>query len=190
MFLFAGLGNPGAAHSRQRHNVGFMALAAIAARHGFDPPRRRFQSLAAEGRIGGARVLALAPQTFMNESGRAVGAAMRYCALQPEAVVVFYDELDLPLGKVRLRAGGGFAGHKGIRSIAAHIGPEFHRVRIGIGHPGAGTEVSGHVLGNFSRAERAQIAPVLEAIAGNAACLTQGRGDLFANRVHLAGEQA
>ena len=187
MILLVGLGNPGAKYERNRHNVGFMAADAIVRRHSFSPPRARFQGLVSEGMFGGEKAIVLKPTTYMNESGRAVGEAMRFYKLTPADVVVFYDELDLEPGKIRMKTGGGAAGHNGIRSIAAHIGPDFRRVRIGIGHPGAKDRVLGYVLGDFSKAETSGwVEPMLDAMADAAPLLAEGKDATFANKVHLA----
>ena len=186
MILLVGLGNPGAKYERNRHNVGFMAAAAIVRRHSFSPPRARFQGIVSEGMFDGEKVIVLKPTTYMNESGRAVGEAMRFYKLTPADVVVFYDELDLEPGKVRIKKGGGAAGHNGIRSIASHIGPDFRRVRIGIGHPGAKDRVLGYVLGDFAKADTTWVEPMLDAIADAAPLLAEGKDATFANKVHLA----
>ncbi|MBX3508113.1 aminoacyl-tRNA hydrolase [Parvibaculum sp.] len=186
MILLVGLGNPGEKYARNRHNVGFMAADAIVRRHSFSPPRARFQGLVCEGMLAGEKAIVLKPTTYMNESGRAVGEAMRFYKLTPADVVVLYDELDLEAGKVRMKTGGGAAGHNGIRSIAAHIGPDFRRVRIGIGHPGEKERVLGHVLGDFSKADAAWLEPMLDAMADAAPLLAEGKDATFANKVHLA----
>lgn len=186
MQLFVGLGNPGAQYALHRHNIGFMAADAIAEVHRFDPWRVKFQGLAAEGRIGGSKLLLLKPTTWMNESGRSVGEAMRFYKLTPADVTVFYDELDLAPGKVRVKVGGGTAGHNGIRSTVAHIGEDFRRVRLGIGHPGHKDRVTGHVLGNFSRAELDGWVPdLLGAVAAEADWLVKGDDARFMNDVAL-----
>lgn len=186
MLLFAGLGNPGATHALQRHNVGFMAVDAIAATHDFGPWKLRFQGLTAEGTIGGAKVMLLKPATFMNDSGRSVGEALRFYKLDPaEALTVFYDELDLAPFKVRVKHGGGAAGHNGIRSLDAHIGPDYRRVRLGIGHPGHKDRVLGHVLGNFAKAEMDPLADMLGAVAAEADWLVKGDEARFMNDVAL-----
>lgn len=174
MMLLVGLGNPGASYARNRHNVGFMAMDGIASRHGFGPWRARFDGELSEGRIGADKALLLKPLTFMNESGRSVGAAIRFFKLAPVDVVVFHDELDLAPGKVRAKTGGGVAGHNGLKSISAHIGPEFRRVRIGIGHPGHKSRVSGHVLGDFAKMDADWLEPMLEALASEIAKLAEG----------------
>lgn len=179
MRLFVGLGNPGGAHARNRHNVGFMALDRIAADHGFPPWRARFQGLVCEGRLGGERVMLLKPQTWMNLSGQSVGEAMRYLKLAPEDVIVFHDELDLPPGRVRLKQGGGHAGHNGLRSIHAHIGEAYGRVRIGIGHPGQKDRVAAYVLQDFARAEQGMLEALLRGISAGAPDLAAGAPERF-----------
>jgi len=186
MRLVVGLGNPGTQHVGNRHNIGFMAVQEIARRHGIGPWRRRFQGVATEGLIGAERVLLLLPGTYMNESGRAVGEAAHFYKLALSDIVVLHDEVDLPPGKVRVKAGGGIAGHNGLRSISAHIGNDYRRVRIGIGHPGAKEMVHGHVLGDFSKAEREWVDALAGVIADNAALLAKGDDATFQNKVHLA----
>ena len=189
MRLLVGLGNPGPGHARQRHNVGFMALDAIAAAHGIAPFRARskFSGEIAEGTIGNTRVLALKPTTFMNNSGQAVGAAMQFHKLEAQDVIVLHDELDLAPGKVRAKLGGGNAGHNGLRSIAAHIGSDFWRVRIGIGHPGDRDVVHRFVLSDFAKADADWVRPVLDAIADATPQLLAGDDSGFMTRVaHLA----
>jgi PTH1 family peptidyl-tRNA hydrolase len=188
MLLFVGLGNPGARYAGNRHNIGAMALEAIARRHGIGPARKRFQGMAAEGPIGNDRVLLLMPHTFMNESGRAVAEAVRFYKLELADVVVLHDELDLQPLKVRVKVGGGIAGHNGLRSITAHIGNDYKRVRIGIGHPGLKELVHNYVLQDFAKSEREGVAAVCEAIADNAALLAKGQDSTFQNKVHLAME--
>src|SRR6267154_443357 len=151
MLLFVGLGNPGAKYARNRHNIGFMAVQAIARRHGFAPWRRRFQGVATEGTIGAERVLLLLPGTYMNESGRAVAEAAQFYKLALPDIVVLHDEIDLAPGKVRVKTGGGSAGHNGMRSISSHVGNDYRRVRIGVGHPGAKDLVHGYVLSDFAK---------------------------------------
>ena len=185
MLLFAGLGNPGPAYAGHRHNVGFMAVEAIAAAHGFAGWRSRFQGLAAEGLLGGVRVLLLKPMTFMNESGRAVAEAMRFHRLEPDALLVFHDELDLAPFRVKVKQGGGVAGHNGLKSIAAHVGPDFRRVRIGIGHPGHKDRVTPHVLGNWAKAEAAPLAALLADIADLAPLLAAGESERFMSELAL-----
>ena len=188
MLIFAGLGNPGTQYARNRHNVGFMAVDAIAERFGFSPERSRFQALTREGFIegGGGRhkVLIIKPQTFMNESGRSVGKAMRFFKLTETDVVVFYDEIDLAPGKLRVKTGGGTAGHNGIRSVKAHIGEDFRRVRIGVGHPGQKSRVQGHVLSDFSKAEHEQwLDDLIDAIDRSASHLADGEDPAFMSEV-------
>jgi len=185
MFLFAGLGNPGATYASNRHNVGFMAVDVIAAAHGFGPWKKKFHGALAEGILGGQKVWLLKPQTFMNESGRSVGEAVRFHNIPLERVFVFYDELDLEPGKVRVKLGGGAAGHNGIRSIAAHITPDFKRVRLGIGHPGDKNMVMPHVLGDFAKSDREWLVAMLDAVSDNAAMLIAGEDSKFQSAVHL-----
>ena len=179
MKLFVGLGNPGPAYAGHRHNVGFMAVDEIARAHGFGPWRGKFHGQVAEGRLGPEKVLLLKPQTYMNESGRSVGEAVRFYKLDPADVIVFHDELDLLPGKVRVKAGGGVAGHNGLRSITAHIGNDYVRVRIGIGHPGSKELVKNWVLQNFVKSDREWLEPLLGAIAKAAPDLAEGRNDKF-----------
>jgi peptidyl-tRNA hydrolase, PTH1 family len=186
MLLFVGLGNPGGEHAWNRHNVGFMAVDAIAKRHGFSPWRRRFQGVAAEGSLGGERMQLLLPGTFMNESGRAVTEAMHFYKMPLSDVVVFHDELELPPSKVRVKTGGGVAGHNGLRSITAHVGNDYRRVRIGIGHPGDKNRVHGYVLSDFPKAERDWVETLTGVIADNADFLVRGNDASFMNKVHLA----
>ncbi len=186
MLLLVGLGNPGRRYAGNRHNVGFMAADEIHRRHGFSPWRARFEAEISEGLLGGEKSLILKPATYMNESGRAVGQAMRFYKLAPGDVVVVYDELDLPPGKLRLKTGGGTAGHKGLHSIAAHIGEGFRRVRIGIGHPGARELVNGYVLHDFAKDDREWLEPLLGTVAEHAPLLAKGEDANFMNRVHLA----
>ncbi len=186
MLLFVGLGNPGSRYLRNRHNIGFMALEAIARKHGFGPWKRKFQGAAAEGTIAGERVLLLMPGTFMNESGRAVAEAVNFHKLALGDVVVLQDEVDLPPAKVRVKAGGGNAGHNGLRSISAHVGNEYRRVRLGIGHPGVKELVHSHVLADFSKPDMEWVQAVCEAVAENADYLARGEDATFQNKVHLA----
>ncbi|HSD91424.1 MAG TPA: aminoacyl-tRNA hydrolase [Methyloceanibacter sp.] len=183
MKLFVGLGNPGRDYLLNRHNVGFMAVDAIAAAHDFPAWRKRFSGLIAEARLGDMPVLLLKPQTFMNESGRSVGEAVRFYKLEPDDVTVFHDELDLPLGKLRVKTSGGAAGHNGLKSITAHIGNNYVRVRIGISHPGDRGKVTKHVLGDFAKAERGTLEALLGAIADAAPSLAEGAPDKFQSRV-------
>lgn len=186
MLLFAGLGNPGTKYANNRHNVGFMAADAIARRHSFSPWSKKFRAEIAEGRIGGEKVLLIKPQTFMNLSGEAVGEALRFYKLAPSDVTVFYDEIELAAGKVRVKVGGGSAGHNGIRSLDQHIGKDFRRVRIGIGHPGVREMVHGHVLGDFAKADREWLDVLLDAIADNAELIAKGDENGFMNKITLA----
>lgn len=186
MLLLVGLGNPGARYAGNRHNIGFMVLQAIAKRHGLGPWRRRFQGLACEGPIGGARSLLLLPGTYMNESGRAVADAARFYKVALADVIVFHDEIDLPPGKVRVKAGGGVAGHNGLRSISAHIGNDYRRVRIGVGHPGNKDLVQSYVLNDFAKSERPWVEAVIDIVAGNVEFLVRGEDASFQNKVHIA----
>jgi PTH1 family peptidyl-tRNA hydrolase len=186
LILFVGLGNPGARYAGNRHNIGFMAVDAIARRHGIGPWRRRFQGVACEGPIGSQRALLLLPGTYMNDSGRAVAEAAHFYKLGLTDIVVFHDELDLPPGKVRVKAGGSDAGHNGLRSISAHIGNDYRRVRIGIGHPGVKELVYPYVLSDFAKSERPWVEALCEVIADNAALLAKGEDASFQNKVHLA----
>jgi len=186
MFLFVGLGNPGARHENNRHNIGFMAVDAIARRHGFAPWRRRFQGETSEGTIDGERLVLLKPSTYMNESGRAVGEAAHFFKLGLGEISVFHDELELPPGKVRVKVGGGIAGHNGLRSISAHVGNDYRRGRLGIGHPGIKELVHGHVLSDFARSDRPWVEALCEMIADNAGLVAKGRDSSFQNKVHLA----
>jgi PTH1 family peptidyl-tRNA hydrolase len=184
--LLVGLGNPGTRYAGNRHNIGFMAVQAIARRHGLDPWRRRFQGVACEGLIGSQRVLLLLPGTYMNESGRAVAEAANFFKLPIENIVVFHDELDLPSGKLRVKVGGGNAGHNGLRSISAHVGNEYRRVRIGIGHPGTKELVLPYVLNDFAKADKPWVEALCDAIADNAELIAGGEDASFQNKVHLA----
>ncbi|MGP0093489.1 MAG: aminoacyl-tRNA hydrolase [Xanthobacteraceae bacterium] len=186
MRLFVGLGNPGARYAGNRHNVGFMVVDAIGRRHRIGPWRRKFQGVACEGPLAGERLLLLLPGTFMNESGRAVAEAIRFYKLELGQLIVFHDELDLPPGKVRVKMGGGIAGHNGLRSISEHVGNEYRRVRIGIGHPGAKDLVHPYVLSDFAKGERGWVDAVSEIIADNAELLVRGEDASFQNKVHLA----
>jgi PTH1 family peptidyl-tRNA hydrolase len=174
MKLIVGLGNPGKTYARHRHNVGFMALERIAERHGLGPWRKRYRGLVAEGVIGGKRVMLLMPQTYMNDSGQAVGEAQRYLKIPERDIYVLHDEIDLGPGKLKVKAGGGNAGHNGLRSISAHVGNDYARVRIGVGHPGAKEAVVGYVLHDFSKADQDWLEPALDAIAEAAGWLAAG----------------
>jgi PTH1 family peptidyl-tRNA hydrolase len=186
MALFVGLGNPGSRYAGNRHNIGFMVVDAIARRHGIGPWRRKFQGEAAEGAIGGHRVLLLKPMTFMNESGHAVAEAERFYKTAAADIVVFHDELELPPGKLRVKLGGGNAGHNGLRSISAQIGNDYRRARLGIGHPGVKELVHPYVLSDFAKAERPWVEALCEVVADNADLLAAGNDATFQNRVHLA----
>ena len=186
MQLWIGLGNPGPKYALHRHNVGFMAADAIAEAFGFDAPRRAFRSEVRAGRVGGERVLLVKPQTFMNEAGQAASEAMRFHKLAPEDVTVFHDELDLAPFRVKVKRGGGTAGHNGLRSTERHLGtPDFRRVRLGIGHPGHKDRVTGHVLGNYAKAEMDELAAMLGAVAAEAGRLAAGDDPRFMNEVVL-----
>jgi PTH1 family peptidyl-tRNA hydrolase len=185
MQLWVGLGNPGPQYAMNRHNVGFMAADAIAEVHGFTPPAKKFQGWVQEGRIGTHKILLLKPATFMNESGRAIRAALDFYKLGEEDVTVFHDELDLAPFKVKVKRGGGAAGQNGIRSAIAHVGPEFRRVRIGIGHPGHKDRVTGYVLGNYGKAEIEDLSDLLGAIAGEAEWLARGDDARFMSDIAL-----
>lgn len=185
MQIWAGLGNPGSAYAMHRHNVGFMAVDVIAETHGFGPWKARFQALASEGRIGTAKILLLKPQTFMNESGRSIGEAMRFFKREPEDVTAFYDELDLDPFRVKVKRGGGTAGHNGIRSMVAHIGEDFRRVRLGIGHPGHKDRVTPYVLGNFAKSDMDDLSHMLGAVAAEAKWLAEGDDVRFMSDVAL-----
>jgi len=186
MQLFVGLGNPGSKYARNRHNIGFFAVNEIARRHGFAPWRRRFQGETSEGTIDHERVILLKPTTYMNESGRAVQEAANFFKLGAGDVTVFQDELELPPAKIRVKVGGGIAGHNGLRSITSHIGNEYRRVRLGIGHPGVKELVHSHVLSDFAKDEMGWVTALCEAVADNAGLLATGRDATFQNKVHLA----
>jgi peptidyl-tRNA hydrolase, PTH1 family len=188
MLLFVGLGNPGPKHASNRHNIGFMAVQAIARRHELSPWRRRFQGVAVEGNIAKERILLLLPGTYMNESGRAVGEAANFYKLDTGSIVVFHDEVDLAPAKVRVKVGGGVAGHNGLRSITAHIGNEYKRVRIGIGKPDVKELVPMHVLGDFAKSEWAWVEALCDVMAENAPLLVKDKDSSFQNKVHLAME--
>jgi PTH1 family peptidyl-tRNA hydrolase len=186
MQLFVGLGNPGSRYVGNRHNIGFVVAEEIAKRHRFPPWRRRFQGVATEGTIGAEKVLLLLPGTFMNESGRAVGEAANFYKLGLSDIVVFHDEIDLAPAKVRVKSGGGVAGHNGLRSITAHVGNDYRRVRIGVGHPGVKELVHAHVLSDFAKSEREWVNALRDIIAENAGLLAKGQDASFQNKVHLA----
>jgi peptidyl-tRNA hydrolase, PTH1 family len=186
MLLFVGLGNPGPQYVGNRHNIGFMAVQAIARRHDISPWRRKFQGVAVEGSIADVRVLLLLPGTFMNESGRAVQEAARFYKLEAGQIVVFHDEVELPPGKVRVKIGGGNAGHNGLRSISEHLGNDYRRVRMGVGHPGDKNLMERYVLQDFAKSEWPWVEALCDIVAENAPLLIEGKDATFQNRVHLA----
>ena len=186
MRLFVGLGNPGSDYAKNRHNIGFMAVDEIVHRHSFAPFRSKFQGQLCEGKIAGQKVLILKPTTYMNESGKAVQAAMAFYKLALQDIIVFQDEMDLVAGKIRIKTGGGHAGHNGIRSIQSHIGSGFQRVRLGVGHPGDKEKVVGHVLKDFSKADQQWLDKMIEAIGENADLLIKGEDSGFMSKVSLA----
>ena len=186
MLLIAGLGNPEAKYANNRHNIGFMAVDALARHFAFPAYREKFHGLVSVGLIGNTKVLLLKPQTFMNRSGISIAEAAGFYKLSGGQIIVFYDELDLPPGKLRIRRGGGLAGHNGLRSIKAHMGADFCRARLGIGHPGSKDLVTGHVLGDFSKADRGWVDSFLDAICAHAELLVTGADATFQNRVHEA----
>ena len=188
MLLFVGLGNPGPKYAGNRHNIGFMAVQAIARRHELSPWRRRFQGVAVEGNIARERILLLLPGTYMNESGRAVGEAANFYKLDTGSIVVFHDEVDLPPAKVRVKVGGGVAGHNGLRSITVHIGKEYKRVGIGLGKPDVKELVPVDVFGNIKKSEWAWVEALCDVVADSAALLVEGKDSSFQNKVHLAME--
>ena len=185
MQLWVGLGNPGPQYAMQRHNAGFMAVDTIAEVHNFGPVQKKFQGWLQEGRIGGDKILLLKPATFMNESGRSVGEALRFYKLGVEALTVFHDELDLAPFKVKVKIGGGTAGHNGLRSIDQHLGPDFRRVRIGIGHPGSKDRVTGYVLGNYAKDEMDDLVDMLGAIGNESDWLAKGDDARFMSEIAL-----
>jgi PTH1 family peptidyl-tRNA hydrolase len=186
MLLWVGLGNPEPGMARQRHNIGFMAVDTIAIRHGFGPWRARFKGLIAEGSVAGQKVIALKPMTYMNDSGESVQAASAFYKLSTEAITAFHDELDLVPGKVRVKRGGGAAGHNGLRSMDRMLGsPEYWRVRLGIGHPGSKDRVLSYVLGDFAKADRDWLVALLDAVADSAPLLATARPEDFMSKVAL-----
>ena len=189
MKLIVGLGNPGSKHARNRHNVGFMAADAIASEHGFGAWRQRFQGMVAEGRIGDERCIILKPGTYMNESGRSVGAAVRYLKISPEDVIVLYDEIDLAPGKLKVKTGGGNAGHNGLRSLSAHMDNDYVRVRIGVGHPGNKQAVAGYVLRDFPKSHLEWLDPLLAAIAEHMPFLVADDASRFLGSVASSTQQ-
>lgn len=186
MLLIAGLGNPGPRYAKQRHNIGFMAADAIARRHSFSGWSNKFQAEIADGTIAGEKVLLIKPQTFMNLSGEAVGKALRFYKLNPSDLIVIYDELDLQPGKARIKTGGGHGGHNGIKSIDAHCGKDYKRLRLGIGHPGHKERVNAHVLGDFAKADSQWLDPLLDAIGDNSDLLVKGDDSSFLNKLTIA----
>ena len=186
MLLWVGLGNPEPSMARNRHNIGFMAIDTIAHRHGFSPWRQRFKGLSCEGTIGGQKIIALKPLTYMNLSGESVQAASAFFKIAPDAITLFHDELDLAAGRLRVKRGGGAAGHNGLRSTDKMLGtPDYWRVRLGIGHPGIKERVTGHVLGDFSRADQDWLVPLLDATADAAPLLAAGKPNDFMTKVAL-----
>jgi PTH1 family peptidyl-tRNA hydrolase len=186
MRLLVGLGNPGARYAGNRHNIGFMVVEVIARRHGIGPWRRRFQGVAAEGTLAGERVILLLPGTFMNDSGQAVAEAAHFYKIGVGDIAVFHDEIDLPPSKLRVKTGGGIAGHNGLRSISSHVGNDYRRVRIGVGHPGVKELVHNYVLSDFAKAERPWVEAISGIIADNAGMIAKGEDASFQNKVHLA----
>src|SRR5215470_10040834 len=186
MFILVGLGNPGARYAGNRHNIGFMVVGAIARRHGIGPWRRRFQGVTAEGPLASERALLLLPGTYMNDSGRAVAEATHFYKVAPHDIVVVHDEIDLPPAKVRVKTGGGIAGHNGLRSISEHIGNDYRRVRIGVGHPGDKDMVQPYVLSDFAKGDRGWVDALIAIIGDNAELIARGQDASFQNKVHLA----
>ncbi len=186
MLIIAGLGNPGSKYASHRHNIGFMAVDEIARRHAFSPWKNKFSSQLTEGKLGSEKTLLLKPQTMMNLSGQAIGEAMRFYKLDASGVLVLYDELDLAPAKTRFKTGGGAGGHNGIKSIISHIGKDFTRLRLGIGHPGHKDKVTNHVLGDFAKADHQWLEPLLQAIGENAELLATGEHSSFMNKLALA----
>ncbi|MBW8283408.1 MAG: aminoacyl-tRNA hydrolase [Rhizobium sp.] len=186
MIIIAGLGNPGAQYRDNRHNIGFMAVDAIHRRHSFSPWAKKFKAEIADGEIAGEKVLLMKPQTFMNLSGESVGEAMRFYKLGPGDIIAVHDELDLLPGKVRIKVGGGHGGHNGLKSLDAHCGKDYRRLRLGIGHPGDKDRVHGHVLGDFAKIDRIWLEPLLDAIADNADLLVKGDDGKLMNKLALA----
>ena len=185
MIVFVGLGNPGSKYANNRHNIGFMALDRIASDHGFSPWKNKFQAQLCEGRLGSAKALLIKPMTFMNNSGQAVGEALRFYKLTPQDVTVFHDELDLAPSKIRAKQGGGHAGHNGLRSLHAHIGPDYARVRMGVGHPGRKELVAAWVLNDFAKSDQEWLEAVLTGVSNGAKELASGQPDKFMNAVAL-----
>lgn len=186
MLIIAGLGNPGSQYAGNRHNIGFMAVDAIQRRPGFAPWSKKFKAVISEGELGGEKVLLMKPQTFMNLSGEAVGEAMRFYKLGPENIIAIYDELDLLPGKARIKTGGGHGGHNGVKSLDAHCGKEYRRLRLGIGHPGSKEQVHNHVLGDFGKVDQVWLSPLLDALADNAEMLVKAEDSQLMNKLALA----
>ena len=186
MLLLVGLGNPGPGHAKNRHNIGYMAADEIVRRYSFGPWRRRFHGSVSEGRLAGRRAIVLKPETYMNHSGQSVAAALRYYRIEPEKTIVIHDELDLPPGKVRVKQGGGNAGHNGLRSIDAHVGRDYRRVRIGVGHPGVRDVVADYLLHDFNKSDKAWVDETTDAIADAIEVLAIGDLPGFMNKVSLA----
>ncbi len=185
MILLVGLGNPGGKYANNRHNIGFMALDMIVRRHSFGPWRTKFSGQMCEGTVDGVKVLALKPETYMNESGRSVGAAARFYKIDPEHIVVMHDELDLAFTKIKVKVAGGHGGHNGLRSIDAHLGKNYKRMRLGIGHPGSKEKVHNHVLGDFAKAEVSVVEKMLDAVCAHVGCVLSGHDTDFMNRYAL-----
>lgn len=189
MLLLVGLGNPGNKYNNNRHNIGFMAVDEIAHRHNFSAPKAKFQGILCEGRLGSEKAIILKPQTYMNLSGQSVGEAARFYKITPEDIYVFHDELDIPSAKIKFKTGGGHAGHNGLRSIDQHLGKDYHRIRLGIGHPGSREQVTNHVLGDFTKTDLDWLEPLLDAIAYAAPALTDKSGETpgakFLNKIGL-----
>jgi PTH1 family peptidyl-tRNA hydrolase len=186
MKIIAGLGNPGTQYAGNRHNIGFMAVDALQRLPSFAPWSKKFKAEISEGEIAGEKVLLMKPQTYMNLSGESVGEAMRFFKLTPADIIAIHDELDLPAGRVRIKTGGGHGGHNGLKSLDAHCGKDYRRLRLGIGHPGDKERVHGHVLGDFAKAERVWLEPLLDAIADNAAMLVKAEDSQLMNKLALA----
>lgn len=182
MILLVGLGNPGGKYAKNRHNIGFMALDTIVRRHSFGPWRSKFSGQMCEGTIDGIKVLALMPETYMNESGRSVSAAARFYKVEPENIIVLHDELDIAFTKIKIKTGGGHGGHNGLRSIDAHIGKNYKRLRLGIGHPGDKAKVHNHVLGDFAKAETSELDKMLDCVAQLVGLACEGKDTDFMNR--------
>ncbi len=186
MYLIVGLGNPGEKYRNNRHNIGFMAIEQIALKHDFPPFKKKYNGLFSNGKIDSARVILLKPQTFMNRSGASVGAVVSFFKIPPENIIVFYDELDLPTGKLRIKINGGNGGHNGLRSIDSIIGKNYRRVRMGIGHPGHKDKVTSHVLGNFANSDSEWLEPLLDSVSKNISLLLEGKNSQFMNKIALA----